>query len=100
MAKAVPVHRDLFDHELAVGDAVVYSQYNMLTVGNIVKINPKTIKVAKYRAAANKGWGAQESQQYPQDCIKINSADLTVWLLKGAKHGVQLRMEQKDKENG
>lgn len=99
MAKAAVVHKDLFDHELAVGDAVVYSQYNMLTVGNVIKINPKTVKVAKYRAAGGPNWGAQESQQYPQDCIKINSADLTVWLLKGAKHGAQLRAE-KSKENG
>lgn len=95
MPKQEIIHKDLFDHELAVGDAVVYSQYNMLTIGNIVKINPKTIRVAKYQAAGSKRWGAQESQQYPQDCIKISSTDLTVWLLKGAKHGVDKRMESK-----
>lgn len=95
MAKAVIVHKDLFDKELAVGDAVVYSQYNMLTIGNIVKVNPKTVRVAKYQAAGSKRWGAQESQQYPADCIKIESADLTVWLLKGAKHGVDKRAELK-----
>ena len=95
MAKAAVAHTDLFNKPLAVGDAVVYSQYNMLTIGTIQKINPKTIKVAKIEPATNKRWGSRESQQYPKDCIKIDSSDLTVWMLRGAKHGVDIRVESK-----
>lgn len=95
-AKPAPVHKDLFGHELALGMPVVYAQYNTLTVGNIIKINAKTVRVKKY---ATEGKWQPESQQYPQDLIMINSADITVWLMKGAKDGIQLRAEQKAKEN-
>jgi hypothetical protein len=30
----------------------------------------------------------------------VNSADLTAWMLKGAKAGHQIRAEQKEKEEG
>jgi hypothetical protein len=96
MAKKPVEHKDLFNHTLEVGMAVVYSQYNMLTIGHIIKINPKTVRVRKYTSQATR-W-QQESQQYPQDLIMISSADLTAWMLKGAKAGYQIRAENKDKE--
>ena len=96
MAKPAPVHKDLFGHELAIGTPVVYAQYNTLTVGNVIKINAKTVRVKKY---VTEGRWVPESQQYPQDLIKIDSADLSVWLMKGAKDGMQLRAEQKAKES-
>jgi hypothetical protein len=96
MAKKQIEHKDLFNHTLELGMAVVYSQYNMLTIGHIIKINPKTVRVRKYTTAR---W-QQESQQYPQDLIMVNSADLTAWMLKGAKAGHQIRAEQKEQEEG
>ena len=95
MAKKPVEHRDLFNKPLEVGMAVVYSQYNMLTIGHIIKVNPKTVRVRKYTGEQTR-W-SQESQQYPQDLIMINSADLTAWLMKGAKTGYQIRAEQAEK---
>jgi hypothetical protein len=97
MAKKPVEHKDLFNHTLEVGMAVVYSQYNMLTIGHIIKVNPKTVRVRKYSAVPGR-W-QQESQQYPQDLIMVNSADLTAWMLKGAKTGYQIRAEEKEKES-
>lgn len=98
MAKKPIEHKDLFNHPLEVGMAVVYSQYNTLTIGHIIKVSPKTVRVRKYTGSTTR-W-QQESQQYPQDLIMVNSADLTAWMLKGAKAGYQIRAEQKEKEGG
>lgn len=80
MAKAQPEHRDKLGRLLNLGDCVVYPQSNSMLIGTIQKINPKMIKVTN----VPKGWPG-ESLKYPQDLIKIDGPEVTMYLIKNAK---------------
>jgi hypothetical protein len=72
MSKSIPVHTDILDRALAVGDYVVYPYSNTLRLGKVEKLNPKMIKIqGKY--AINK---------YPKDTAKLEGPDLVMYLLK------------------
>jgi len=80
MAKAQPEHRDKLGQMLAVGDAVCYPSHNSLGLGTIKKINPKMIKVMEAgRRASNWYTG---SNKYPQDLVKIDGPEVTMYLLR------------------
>ena len=80
MAKTPPEHRDKLGRLLTLGDCVVYPQSNSMIIGTIQKMNPKMIKVA----SVPKGW-PYESLKYPQDLIKIDGPEVTMYLIKNAK---------------
>lgn len=78
--KNKPVHRDKLGVELNVGDYVCYPSQNSLSIGEVIKLNNKMVKVAavptrKYSPTSNK---------YSADMIKLNSADVTFYVLVNA----------------
>ena len=80
MAKAQPEHRDKLGRMLAVGDAVCYPSHNSLGLGTVKKINPKMIKVMEVGRSASKWYNG--SNKYPQDLVKIDGPEVTMYLLK------------------
>ena len=79
MAKLIE-HFDKLGRPLAEGDCVAYPAHNSLEIGTIKKLNPKMVKVAKVGA---KTWYAgQGTNKYPQDIVKLDGVDVTMYLLK------------------
>jgi hypothetical protein len=80
MAKEQPEHRDKLGRVLTVGDAVCYPSHNSLGLGTVKKINPKMIKVMEVGRSASKWYTG--SNKYPQDLVKIDGPEVTMYLLK------------------
>jgi hypothetical protein len=79
MIKEIPRHRDKLGQELQLDDCVAFPSSNSLLIGKIVKLTPKLVRVAKLPAP---NWRA-EWNKYPVDIIKLDSAAVTMFLLKG-----------------
>lgn len=73
-------HNDLFGQPLGVGDCVVYPRSNLMMVGTVVKLNPKMVGV---KAVGGRSWGS--ANKYPQELVKVNGAEVTMYLLKNQK---------------
>jgi hypothetical protein len=78
MSKEVPVHKDKLGRDLNLNDCVVFPRSNSLVVGKVVKINPKMIGVEE---VSNRKW-AYSGNKYPQDCVIVDSADVTMYMLR------------------
>ena len=79
--KAVPLeHRDKLGKLLAIGDAVCYPCQNSLELGTVKKLNPKMVKVFE-AGRTNSKWYTG-SNKYPQDLVKIEGPEVTMYLLK------------------
>lgn len=83
MAKEVPVHKDIFGQELLVDDCVVYPQSNNMQIGKVAKINPKMISV---KSLTKNGWRS-ETLKYPQDLVKVQGPEVTMYLLTRTSQG-------------
>lgn len=79
--KIAPAHNDLFGQPIAVGDCVVYPRSNLMMVGTVIKLNPKMVGV---RAVGSRSWGS--ANKYPQELVKVNGAEVTMYLLKNNKN--------------
>ena len=79
--KAAPLeHRDKLGKLLTVGDAVCYPCHNSLELGTVKKLNPKMVKVFE-AGRTNSKWYTG-SNKYPQDLVKIEGPEVTMYLLK------------------
>lgn len=70
-------HNDLLGRPLTEGDCVAFSSGNSLHIGVIVKLMPKMVKVKK----ASGVW-AWKTNKYPEDVVRVEGADVTMYLLK------------------
>lgn len=77
-----PQHVDKIGRELSVGDCVAYVDDNKLLIGTITRLNPKMILITEVGA---KGFWARGVNRYPEDTIKLESPDLTIYILKLVK---------------
>lgn len=73
--KAVIEHKDILGRIIEVGDAVAMADHNALAIAIVDKINPKMVKVKR----VNSTWA---QNKYPQDLIKINGPEVTMYLLR------------------
>lgn len=71
-----PEHRDLLGQPLSVGDCIVFPSHNTMYVGTIVKLNPKMVKIKRV------GRSAWEQNKYPDDLVRVEGAEVTMYLLK------------------
>lgn len=78
-AKTQPEHRDKLGRLLAIGDAVCYPDRNSLEFGTVKKLNPKMVTV--YETGAFGKWYTG-SRKYPQDLVKVDGPEVTMYLLK------------------
>jgi len=81
--KANIEHRDKLGKLLAVGDAVCYPSHNSLELGTVKKLNPKMVKVFEAGRENSKWYSG--SNKYPNDLVKIDGPEVTMYLLKKAK---------------
>jgi hypothetical protein len=79
MAKEIPEHRDKLGRLLRVGDAVSYPSHNSLELGTVKKLNPKMVKV--WEAGRHGKWYSGNNK-YPGDLVKVEGAEVTMYLLK------------------
>lgn len=78
--KSTPEHRDKLGKLLEVGDAVCYPCQNSLELGTVKKLNPKMVKVFEAGRSNSKWYSG--SNKYPQDLVKIDGPEVTMYLLK------------------
>ena len=77
--KLIPEHRDKLGKLLAVGDAVCYPSHNSLELGTVKKLNNKMVKVWE---AGRHGTWYSGNNKYPSDLVKVEGAEVTMYLLK------------------
>lgn len=80
--KATIEHKDKLGLPLAEGDCVAYPESNSLSIGTIIKLNPKMIKVVRVGA---KGYWARGTNKYPSDVVKLEGEAVTFYLLQQVK---------------
>lgn len=73
-------HKDKLERILKVGDCVATASSNSLMIARITKIMPKMVKVVQIGKKTR--WAAYETNKYPFDVIKLDSPDVTIYLLK------------------
>jgi hypothetical protein len=59
---------------------VAYPSSNSLLIGRVVKLNNKMIKVVNVSAKTE--WSRRGVNKYPQDCVVVDGAEVTMYLLK------------------
>jgi hypothetical protein len=79
--KEIPVHKDKLGRIINVGDFVAYPQRNSLEFGKVMKLNNKMVgvipAVSKYKIYGN-------TNKYPQDLVRLESQDMTWYILKNS----------------
>ena len=79
MSKEEIVHKDKLGRVLSVGDAVCYPDRNALDLGTVRKLNPKMVTV--WEMGQHSKWYTG-SRKYPQDLVKVDGPEVTMYLLK------------------
>jgi hypothetical protein len=51
-----------------------------MLIGRVVKLNSKMIKVVNVTAKSE--WSRRGVNKYPQDCVVVDGADVTMYLLR------------------
>jgi hypothetical protein len=80
MAQSAPEHQDLLGRSITLDSVVAYPSSNSLLIGRVVKLNNKMIKVVNVSAKTE--WSRRGVNKYPQDCVVVDSADVTMYLLR------------------
>lgn len=75
-------HCDKLGNPVVVGDCVAYPQSNALCIGTVIKINPKMIKVSPVGV---KGYWSRGVNKYPEDLVKLDSQEVSLYILKNVK---------------
>ena len=73
-----PEHKDKLGKLINVDDYVVYPYHNTLSIGRVIKLNNKMVKIVKVPAGKYKDTG---TNKYPIDMVKVNQEDITFYLL-------------------
>lgn len=76
--KEIVEHKDKLGQVLTVGSCVTYPLHNTLMIGIVKKIHPKMVGVSPIRAK----YIHQVKNKYPQDLIKLEGPNITMYLLK------------------
>jgi hypothetical protein len=80
MTKTVPQHHDRLGREIQLETVVAYPSSNRLSIGRVIKLNNKMIRVVDVEARSS--WARNGVNKYPADCVTLEGADVTMYLLK------------------
>ncbi len=80
--KPQPQHKDKLGRLIALDDFVAFPSHNSLSVGKIVKLNNKMVKVLEIKKPNR--YGASEYNKYPDDVVKLEQSDMTWYILKNS----------------
>jgi len=72
-------HFDKLGKLITVGDYVAFPQSNSLTIGTVIKLNLKMVKIKKVN---HKPYNTGEYSRYSNDLVILNGPDVTAYLLK------------------
>lgn len=75
----LPEHKDKIGQTIRKGDLVVYPVNNSLYIGSIIRITPKMVRIVQIKQKTR--WDPPEHTKYPVDCVKIESAVVSMYLL-------------------
>lgn len=70
-------HQDLLGQPINVGDCVAVAHGHFLFVAQVIKLNPKMVKVQ--RLGRGRVWSINK---YPNEMIVLDPQDVTFYLLK------------------
>lgn len=76
-------HQDKLGRDLTVGDAVAFPHHNGLLVGKVTKLNPKMLSIQSLDTKY-KRWNDSDYRKYPQETVRLDEVDLTVYILRNA----------------
>ena len=74
-------HFDKLGKLITVGDYVAFPQSNMLTIGTVIKLNLKMVKIKKVNHKPST-YNTGEYNGYSNDLVILNGPDVTAYLLK------------------
>ena len=80
MTKTAPQHHDRLGRAIQLETVVAYPDGNSLCIGRVIKLNNKMIKVVNVEARSE--WSRRGTNKYPTDCVTLEGADVTMYLLK------------------
>ena len=80
MTKTAPQHHDKLGRAIQLETVVAYPFNNSLCIGRVIKLNNKMIKVVNVEARTE--YGRRGINKYPEDCVTLEGADVTMYLLK------------------
>lgn len=78
--KGAAVRKDKLGRGIEVGSYVVYHSQFGLEIGQVIKLTPKMVKVARVPESRY----ARVHNKYPHDLVVIAARDITWYLLKAA----------------
>lgn len=79
--KPAPVHLDKLGREITEGACVAVAHHNSLAVANVVKLNPKTVRI-KIANTATHSWYNGVHNKYGDQMVVIEGPEVTMYLLK------------------
>ena len=80
------VYKDFLKRDLAIGDYVVFpAPYgNGMKLGKVIRFTPKQIRVEwTYKLRGSSMVRSNDAARYSDQCVKVEGADLTMYLLSG-----------------
>lgn len=77
--KEIDQHKDKIGQTIQRGDVVAFPKHSSLSIGIVIKINPKMIKIRQIKQ--NTRWDPPEYNKYPADCVKIEGPVVSMYLL-------------------
>ena len=74
-------HFDKLGKLITVGDYVAFPQNNSLTIGTVIKLNLKMVKIKKVNHKSSM-YSTGEYNKYSNDLVILNGPDVTAYLLR------------------
>ena len=77
--KEIDQHKDKIGQIIQRGDVVAFPQHRSLSIGIVIKINPKMIKIRQIKQKTR--WDPPEYNKYPEDCVKLDCPEVSMYLI-------------------
>jgi len=74
-------HFDQLGKLITLGDYVAFPQSNILSIGTVIKLNLKMVKIRKVNHRPST-YNTGEYNRYSNDLVILNGPDVTAYLLK------------------
>ena len=78
--KAQPEHVDRLGRPIELGNYVAVGHHNGLMIAQVIKLNPKMIKIAKVPP----GRFVSEYNKYPTEMVVLDSDEMVFYILKNS----------------
>lgn len=76
-------HFDKLGALLNVGDYVAYPHMSTLQIGQIIKLNPKMVKIKGVNKPPKRQWRESPGvNRYPHDCVLVSGDLVTMYILR------------------